>query len=318
MHNYRPSIFAPIPVLQYLSLLDTADLNPISPGIRLSIYSNEDEIISINFLQALHWQTITPRSLLQSRYPTFIDFHLSSVGLKIDLRNPNGAMPKLQKIVITGDTIFPLFDGRDFSNSCYDLYLNRARGYINLNNVNHITQPVFKNMLRLYFANFIFSYFDLKSDIVCYHIGSIEHQFADINDYGPLDFQYSGHHLGVLGILRLMNLMDIETQKIAIITEWGEELRGERKNISMFIENQTNRHLAKNKLQSKEIKTFPSDIDFMIDLQNGLIKCSEHSSFHDYKQMSAQEHSSEYIKYKSNIKNPELNGYETTCDWDGF
>lgn len=316
VHEYRPVIFAPIPVLQYLKLLDTADLNSVSPGMSISIYHSNFEILTIKFLPALHWQTITPSSLHQSRYHTFIDYHMSSIGLRIELRQPNQNRPKLNKIVITGDTFFPVLDGNDFTNQCYDLYLGNNRNYINLNNVNHIIRPTFEAILRLYFANFLFAYFDMEADLVCYHIGSVEDQFADMTTTLPLNTQYNGHHLGVLGVLRLMQLMKLETQKLAIITEWGEELRGERKNISKLIEQRANRMNSVNNVAANQLKSIPSDIDLMIDLQNGLIKCSEHSSFHDYNQMAAQELNSEYIQYKSVIKNPELNNYENTCDWD--
>lgn len=333
IHDYRPVIFAPIPVLQYLNLLDTADLNPISPGMSLSIYFSSQEttskIIEIKFLPALHWQTITPSSFIDSRYPTFIDFHMSAVGLNINLRRhrePEGESvkkvkikrPKINRIVITGDTLFPLFNDNmtDFTDKCYELYLDDERDYIHLNNVNAITRPAFKDILRLYFLNYIMAYYKLEADLVCYHIGSIENQFADIQDSGLLNFQYNGYHLGVLGILRLMKLMKFETQKISIITEWGEELRGERKNIAKFIGYQASRIYNNKKKKLRKTLSIPSDVDLMIDLQNELLKCSDHFSFHYYSQMSAHEQDSEYIKFRSIIKTPELAGYEKTCNWE--
>jgi len=318
INNKKIIIFAPTPVIQFLELLGETDLNPISPGMSLRIDCEDNKILEIEFLPTLHWQTITPKSFHISRFPTFIDFHLSAVGVKIDLVCNSDNQLVNKRIVISGDTFFPNFTSDSFCDICYDLYLGPGRSYINLNKVNRITYDSLKRILEMNFYNFLFAYLDLKADIVCYHIGSLEKAFSDYSESTPLDFQYDGFHLGVLGILRLMGWMDIETQKLVVITEWGEELRGERKNITKLIEEQSTHMRKKNREHLNNLVAFPSDVDLLIDIGNDLLKCDDHCSFHDYHHMAAQEQNSEYIKYRSNLNNPQIDEYEPTCDWKIF
>jgi hypothetical protein len=325
----KPIIFAPIPVQQYITLLEyRLEMVSIFPGMEITLSCNHQNVLNIEFLPTLHWQTITPDSLNQSGLPSFIDYHMSAVGIKFTLLNEednnrqviNDQQDSLVKtIVITGDTMFPTITRKDngmydFSRQSYDLYLNRKQIHINLEQIDRMSLPTLRALLRNYFSNYIFAYLNLQADLVCYHIGSIEEQFTNLQNGGPLNFQYNGHHLGILGIIRLMRLMDCHNQRMGIITEWGEELRGERKNIAKFLGKQFINYSGVAEEVSR-FKCLPSDVDLIIDLNNGLIGCSDHQCFHSYLHMEAEEASREYLTYQSSIKNPNLNRYENTCDW---
>jgi hypothetical protein len=315
--NRRPLIIAPVPVCQYLDLLSVSQHLRAFPGDIYNIVTEEnrgDEFISIELLPALHWQTLNPSSLNNSGFATFVDFHMSAFGLSISLdgaysNNKNDM--EFKKILITGDTFFPYIKNGKFHPANYDLYLSDNKSHINLGQVNPITRSAFESILATYFTNFIYSYKDRFADLICFHIGSIEEQFANYQKYPGLDFQYRGHHLGILGILRLAKLLSIDKLKLGIITEWGEELLGERKNIARFISNYVS---STNK---RKVPFFPSDIDLFVELKPGLIKCSDHYyNPHYFKDMNSRENTNEYIEYLSVIKHPDIDSYETTCNWE--
>lgn len=314
--GFCPVIYAPSPVIQYLKLLDTPRLVMIWPGLTKTYRHNHEPIVNFEFLPALHWQTITSESLMQSPFNNFVDFHMSAVGLKIDVIG-NRKM-EFSSIIITGDTIFPRFNnkGNDFSSFCYDLYLDPRNDHVHLNQINQYPTAFLENLLRVNFANCLAAYLDRSADIVCFHIGSIEKQFAQLNSPINLDFQYEGFHLGVLGVIRLLLWMNSRNLKLGIITEWGEELRGERKNISKFIGGFWRFLMFENEAREKlGVPFLPSDVDFMIDMTNGLIKCSDDGILHHYTHMAAEEKLKEFVRYRSLVRDPDLAAFETTCNW---
>ena len=325
----RPVLFAPIPVIQYVKLLSSVESFAVFPGDELSIFEvseteeksnviqTKQKIIHFTFLPALHWQTINLESLQTSEFPEFVDFHMSGIGVSIELLMTDENQ-EFKNIVITGDTLFPYFEGNNFTESLYDLYLkdDEKTRKIHMGLVTHLNREYLEAILDNYFLNFIAAYQNLSADLICFHLGSIEKGFSTLDITDPiLNFHYHGHHLGILGIFRLLGLMDLSSLKMGIITEWGEELSGERKNISKYIGDIISALREEDKSKNSGIPFMPSDIDLRIQLNTGLLECSDHDCSHYYKYMSAVEDMAEYIKYMSNIKNPDIKNYERTCNW---
>lgn len=324
--NAKPTILAPNPVCLYLGVLSIIPYHRILSGEEWEIVEtdghNESRILRFEFLPAIHWQTISTDSLIQSGFPTFIDFHLSSVGIYFELLDDIENYT-FKRILITGDTLFPVVNtlGTDFLDSIYDLYLSNTRNHINLGFVNIINRREYEQILQTYFLNFLEAYTQerINPELICFHIGSLEKDFImDNPNFNTM--HYSGHHLGVCGILRLLRIINKHSLKCCVITEWGEELSGERKNISKFLEI-CNRRLLNLQdheyFQPNEIIPFiPSDINLVFNIKEGLIKCSDHECFHDFKEMKSYEQKNEFLSFQSKIAFPGITDYEKTCNWD--
>ena len=313
-----PLLFAPKPVIQRVRDLVHNRSIIIRPGNNISFGMNGQNfpLLNIQFLPSIHWQTITPDSLLRSGLPTFLDYHFTSVGIRVELlANFNSDKPAsngcFNSLLITSDTMYPMFSNQDFSYDSYDTYLNSENWHVNLGSVDRHNYNFYRRRLRSFFWNFIQSYNNISADLVCLHLGGLEKQFSTVPIGAPIDFQYSGFYLGILGAIRLARRMDSRSTKLHVLTEWGEELQGERKNLTGLF----SRAIACLKDNHRPL-CLPSDVDLKIDLTNGLVGCSHDDKMHDYRKMGSIEKDSEYLKFESKIVSDlAAMNFEKTCNW---
>jgi hypothetical protein len=106
-------------------------------------------------------------------------------------------------------------------------------------------------------------------DILAMHIGSIERAMAELPDTNALQYVknsvfYPRYHLGFAGCLKMLDWVFRSDQagKVAILTEFGEELRGYRVNLARALERATNANPG----QSVNVRVFPADIGMALEL----------------------------------------------------
>ena len=58
------------------------------------------------------------------------------------------------------------------------------------------------------YKGFYRQYKELKADLLCVHIGSLEDSGWNKDNYKKRTPFYSGHHLGLMGCVRLLRLME--------------------------------------------------------------------------------------------------------------
>lgn len=76
-------------------------------------------------------------------------------------------------------------------------------------------QPANRNAnelaLDFYFTNFIQAYDKRSADLICFHIGSIEPAFSNINVTTPnFDFHYPGHQYHLTGNVELVIILSLQ------------------------------------------------------------------------------------------------------------
>jgi hypothetical protein len=96
--------------------------------------------------------------------------------------------------------------------------------------------------------------------------------------------------------------------KLAVITEFGEELIGHRKNICRDLANA----LEERNGDVRKIPILPSDVSLRIDLKKGSIKCDGCGEYHPIENIRAEE-KGEFIRYVArHLAEP----YDGTCQMD--
>jgi len=155
----------------------------------------------------------------------------AALGLKISGSCPDGAP---FRIVIPGDTSFP-----------------RVGAYDEIEKLSH----------------FFRGDDDGGPQIACLHLGSLEKSLADRRGLRPSQLEYgAGKHLGLIGLTKLLNLIE---PMVAVITEFGEELDvlDLRLGVKTNIETVNLNH---------ETKVVPADIDLVLALRGEGVyfKCS--------------------------------------------
>lgn len=308
----------------------------------------EDKISAI-ILPTLHWQRtrkirkkkddqssemefLTPDILLSS--------HFNAVGIQISLDDID------KKILITGDTLFPVFDGESWfayqkinaETPCKSPYLKSVKSHQlgwTPSTLNKYRDFLVK-MIEEKCNQMIGAYRHLeKSDIVCLHIGSLEKGFTNLpenikgttelfNARNNVDLCYPGFHLGLLGCVRLMEIL-INSNKenssmgfdsdngIIILTEFGEELLGNRQNICMALAD----ILKEIWPEKKHCSILPSEITLRLRLHHqdkdepiGMF-CSYCGKIHDWHFACAEEGPGEIITYFS--KGPGIDRVNRNC-----
>lgn len=102
-------------------------------------------------------------------------------------------------------------------------------------------------------------------DIASVHLGSLEKFFEHKNDECASNIVYAGGHLGLNGTINFLNLV---SPKVAIISEFGEELDAGNMRLSLT-------ELVGDLLIDKRTKVIPSDVKLFLALHNGktYLKC---------------------------------------------
>jgi hypothetical protein len=232
---------------------------PVNPGINSTIKGTN---ISFKPLPALHWQrmlSIIDRDNIIKSPKQLLESHLHAMGIQLTIPISKS---ECKRILITGDTLFPIFDGGKWFAYRQD---NKYSPYLNDDKAGQLcwtpsalecedTKQQMIRMIEQHCDKMVNAYKNLdKSDIVCLHIGSLEDglrnlppdkcKASDVFDvrHDP-KYCYDGFHLGIMGAVRLMEQLitsyrndpakgfDSESG-LVVLTEFGEEILGNRQNI---------------------------------------------------------------------------------------
>ena len=104
-------------------------------------------------------------------------------------------------------------------------------------------------------------------DIACIHLGSIEKAWADMNGVDASKIEYGERgHLGLNGVIKFINLI---RPKVAIITEFGEELDASDIRLALT-------EAIKDLVVHKDITILPSDVYLFLAMNedNIFFKCT--------------------------------------------
>jgi glyoxylase-like metal-dependent hydrolase (beta-lactamase superfamily II) len=118
-------------------------------------------------------------------------------------------------------------------------------------------------------------------DVLCLHMGSVEQgcandSFALDSPQAAQDLQYDGFHLGFGGALRLLDTLfpgQPRPDTLAILTEFGEELRGARTEMARWLgaAAQANRGNG----SRPPLPVLPADLGFLLDLRTRRVLCTK-------------------------------------------
>lgn len=110
---------------------------------------------------------------------------------------------------------------------------------------------------------------DRQIDVLAMHIGSVEPDLVTLPERDALkslheNVFYPDYHLGFAGCLRLLDMVFRNDQagRLAILTEFGEELRGYRVNLARALQTAT----KANPDQSANVRVLPADIGMALEL----------------------------------------------------
>jgi hypothetical protein len=104
-------------------------------------------------------------------------------------------------------------------------------------------------------------------DLLVPHLGSIgkkELSAVKDMDWQPKDLLY-GNHLGVLGVLRLISAIKPE---LALVSEFGEELKNFREDLIKIM-----RKVMQKVMPDNPINVLPADLPFIYDIQKKTVFC---------------------------------------------
>lgn len=115
---------------------------------------------------------------------------------------------------------------------------------------------------------------DRRIDVLAFHIGSVEPQIADMmkgktGKEAAKELRenvfYKGYHLGFAGCLRMLDAVfrSDESLKVAILTEFGEELRGHRVDLARALQSLTNANPTSG---AENVTVVPADIGMALQL----------------------------------------------------
>jgi hypothetical protein len=226
-------------------LLSTEQMcNTISHGEVVRINrSDGQEAAKATAMRGFHCERLRPNS----NSPNVIGLHFEVAQLRKD-------RPGLRNIAIAGDTQFPsvrkLNQGlREFTE--HDV-AEFAKEY-------DAGRPGIEGCPRG----------DRKIDVLAMHIGSVEPKIRDMPDQNTLKYIknevfYEGYHLGFAGCLKMLDLVfrNDQANKLALLTEFGEELRGYRVDLARALEGAT----EANSEGHPNVRVLPADIGMAVQL----------------------------------------------------
>jgi len=96
--------------------------------------------------------------------------------------------------------------------------------------------------------------------------------------------------------------------KFAVLTEFGEELAGHRKNICRFLSEETKHRLHEN----EAFPIIPGDVGLRINLQTGTVYCASCDQPHLYNDVVSIEQEGDIIRY---VRDGIYEKAERNCQW---
>ncbi len=262
----------------------------------------------IKRLPALHWQHTDGLSIHPGSNNGMhrLQKHLNCFGLLISLLSldhDEEEVSALKKLLITGDTLCPSISGNGIDMKSLHPYITPKHWPRLLMTRADWTQELVNRLAEAY-KNFYSVYRQQSADLVCVHIGSIESS-GWAQDSKHFNNLYDGHHLGLMGIVRLLCMMREMPQHV-VVSEFGEELIGHRVHICDALESMLRA------ASSCHPHVIPADVALCIDLQNATIRCSYCDEWHPFKEIIAVEKGSDYLEYAPAM----VTGTQhDTCDW---
>jgi hypothetical protein len=325
--------------------IEVVEVNPEDNELKLV------DGVMATILPCMHWQRVrTLHSLKDGKkvklsVSEILDKHFNSFGMQLTINGGNGK----KRILISGDTLFPIREDAESenwtayggTNSPYaDDGNNKKLGWrrTDFNNA----KPEIFNDIQSQCNQMINVYKSLeKSDIVCLHLGSLEKGFAEYNinlssqnnsiedaianNRHNLELCYRGFHLGMMGALRLLEVLTEERENgkkgfdadngLIVLTEFGEELLGNRQNSCVILS-----QLAQLLPGCKGIQpsVIPSEVTLHMRLDSQIkgeptgILCSYCNKIHDWRETIGEEGPGEIIHY---LVKGASNGYHPNCSY---
>ncbi|MBF0457667.1 MAG: tetratricopeptide repeat protein [Nitrospirae bacterium] len=114
------------------------------------------------------------------------------------------------------------------------------------------------------------------------HLGSIRPK--EIREEKDLGKMFYPNHLGLLGTARMITVIK---PRLAVVSEFGEELRNFRDDLMEMLGRMVEQHL-KNKKDEEVTKVLPADLPFIYNIKSEEIYCMVSDKMVDYKQISAE------------------------------
>jgi glyoxylase-like metal-dependent hydrolase (beta-lactamase superfamily II) len=289
--------------------------------------------VNAKILPCMHWQrvrTVERNKKGQLQIEKMLEKHLNAFGLQLTIDTDEKEEEK-KRILITGDTLFPIRKTSD----CDDWVAYGSRKFPYSDSKNGIklgwsnaelqkSKFQLNKAIRAHCNKMLQSYRTLdKSDIVCLHLGSLEKGFANnpimpphhmippektiIDHRHEPAFCYQGFHLGLMGSLRVLEVLSENDKKgfdpetgLVVLTEFGEELIGNRQNLCVILEKLADLLPGWEKSNPSVI---PSEVTLLILIENKPKKknpgvlCSYCNTFHDWKEAVGVEGPGEIITY---------------------
>ncbi len=235
--------------------------NTISRGQVVSITGSDgQEAAKATGIRAFHCERLLPKS----NSPNVIGLHFEVAQLRPD-------RPGLRNVAIAGDTQFPSVCKRNEGLCEFTVQDEKefAKEY-------GAGRPGLKGCPRG----------EREIDVLAMHIGSVEHKIREMPDHDALGFIrskvfYDGYHLGFAGCLRMLDMVfrNDQANKLAVLTEFGEELRGHRVDLAAALEGAT----EANPYGRRNVRVLPADIGMAVQLtwdegstaQEPMLRCSK-------------------------------------------
>jgi hypothetical protein len=128
-------------------------------------------------------------------------------------------------------------------------------------------------------------------DLLVPHLGSIgEKELSVVEDmnWQPEDILY-GNHLGVLGVLRLISAIK---PKLALVSEFGEELKTFREDLIKLM-----RKVMEKVMPNEQVNILPADLPFIYDIKNRTIFCVDKEDMMSASKIKFEEEDNTFYYY---------------------
>lgn len=300
-------------------------IHEVEPGAEVELLAG----VTAKILPCMHWQRIRELDFQEDKIQTeeVLKKHFNAFGLQLNIENG------VKRILITGDTLFPI--RLKTNTNTWKAYGGRFLPYADDRNGRKLgwTSSQFNEdrarllkMIDAQCEKMINAYRSLKkSDVVCLHLGSLEKGFADEDiDITPSEnspekaiierlhdplFCYRGFHLGLMGGLRILELLTEKNGKdagfdpkegLVILTEFGEELLGNRQNLCTILCRLASSLRGWDNIHPSVI---PSEVTLYLLLDSQIkeshlgVQCSYCDRIHDWKETIGEEGPGEIINY---------------------
>jgi hypothetical protein len=323
--------------------IEVVEVNPVGNELKLA------DGVMATILPCMHWQRVrTLHSLNDGKkvklsVREILDKHFNAFGMQLAINVGRGK----KRILISGDTLFPIrgnatsdkwtaYAGKNYPYA--DNEHGRKLGWRSTDFSN--AKPEIMSDMEAKCKQMINAYKSLeKSDIVCLHLGSLEEGFAEYNinsqnnpseeefarnRHNP-DLCYPGFHLGLMGALRLLEVLTEEKENgktgfdaddgLIVLTEFGEELLGNRQNLCVILSQLAQLLPGWN---GKQPSVIPSEVTLHVRVDSKVkdestgILCSYCNEIHDWRETIGEEGPGEIIHY---LVKGASNGFHTNCSY---